>query len=356
MTGGLLLIDTLLRGMNVGAAALLALALLSQWPVSWRRGLGAAFIVATACYIVHTSAPLDEALGPLVAPIRVLSIIAPVIFWQFALALFDDNFRLRPIALLPLLLLLPMVACHFFKPSELVWTIASGVARATMVAAYAHAMFTALRFLNDDLIEGRRRFRVVFAVAVAITGFIINFAESIAVRGAAPPWAMLVQSSGILFLFLGFGVWLLGMRATVLDGTDDRKAAAFSEAPAPQAPALKPSDRPAYNRLMTLMGEGVWREEGLSVAALAEKVGVPEHQLRALINGQLGHRNFSAFLNSYRLPAAQALLADPTEAKKQILQIALEVGFGSIAPFNRAFKEATGETPTDFRRRRLGQG
>src|SRR3990167_322688 len=103
------------------------------------------------------------------------------------------------------------------------------------------------------------------------------------------------------------------------------------------------------------MADGVWREEGLAVASLAAKVGVPEHQLRALINGQLGHRNFSAFLNSYRLEEARRLLSDPAQARRQVLQIALDVGYGSIAPFNRAFKEATGMTPTEFRKAKLGE-
>lgn len=102
------------------------------------------------------------------------------------------------------------------------------------------------------------------------------------------------------------------------------------------------------------MEEGAWREEGLTVATLAAKVGVPEHQLRALINGHLGCRNFSAFLNSYRLEEAKRILADPSEARRQVFQVALDVGFGSIAPFNRAFKEATGQTPTEFRKAALG--
>ena len=44
----------------------------------------------------------------------------------------------------------------------------------------------------------------------------------------------------------------------------------------------KANDNP---RLMAVMDAGVYREEGLSVPALAERVGVPEHQLRKLING-----------------------------------------------------------------------
>jgi AraC-like DNA-binding protein len=35
------------------------------------------------------------------------------------------------------------------------------------------------------------------------------------------------------------------------------------------------------------------------------------------------------------------------------LTIALDAGFQSLGPFNRAFKAHTGMTPTDFRRDRL---
>lgn len=157
---------------------------------------------------------------------------------------------------------------------------------------------------------------------------------------------------------LGFGVWILGMRAGVLDRRPSPQTGVGGVC-ALAGPAasnrLGAADRPAYERLSALMDEGIWREEGLTVAALAQKVGVREHQLRRLINGQLGFRNFSAFLNSYRIEDAKRLLADPMAARKQILQIALELGYGSIARFNRAFKEATAKTPTEFRRKALGE-
>lgn len=354
MSGDLLLIDTFLRGMVVGAQMLVALAFLARRPVTWRRGLGAAFVISAACYVINTSNPLADAIGPVIVPVRVLSIIAPVIFWWFALSLFDDGFRMRWPVLIPLLFVAQLVVAHFMSVRGWYWDFVLVLARLTMIGAFGHAMYSALRYLNDDLVEGRRRFRVLFAAAVAVTGFVINYQETIGYRDQPPAWLLLFQASAILTMTLGFGLWLLGMRAAVLDGEAPRAAAA--PAPAPDGPALKPADRPAYQKLTALMEEGVWREEGLSVAALAAKVGVAEHQLRAIINGQLGHRNFTAFLNAWRLPAAKALLADPNEARKQVLQIALEVGFGSIAPFNRAFKEATGETPTEFRRRALGQG
>lgn len=357
MTGDILLIDTLLRGMTVGAQSLIALAFLARWPVTWRRGLGAAFVAAAACYMINTSPPLVDAVGPLIVPVGILSITAPVIFWWFSQSLFDDGFRLRWLATAPLLLVAPLVVFHFTGVRGGFWDGAIVLARVVMIAAFGHAIFSALRFLNDDLIEGRRRFRIIFAVAVGVTGFIINYSETIGFRDQPPDWVLIFQATSILIMTLAFGVWLVTMRGSVLDGAGGAQLEAPVAPGAPTVlPGLKPADRPAYERLMKAMEEGAWREEGLNVAALAGKVGLPEHQLRALINGQLGHRNFTAFLNSFRLPAAQALLADPAEARRQVLQIALEVGFGSIAPFNRAFKEATGETPTEYRRRMLGQG
>ena len=49
---------------------------------------------------------------------------------------------------------------------------------------------------------------------------------------------------------------------------------------------------------------------------------------------------------------AEAALGDPAQAAVPILTIALDAGFGSIGPFNRAFKAHTGVTPSEYRRAR----
>ena len=73
--------------------------------------------------------------------------------------------------------------------------------------------------------------------------------------------------------------------------------------------------------------------------------------MRGLINGQLGQRNFAAFLNGYRLEEVKAALVDPEQRQVPILTIALDAGFGSLGPFNRAFREVEGMTPTEYRNR-----
>ena len=105
-------------------------------------------------------------------------------------------------------------------------------------------------------------------------------------------------------------------------------------------------------RLAQLMGEErAYRDEDLGIAWLATRLAVPEYRLRRLINQHLGHRNFSAYVNQYRLAEAMRALADPAQSDRPVLTIALDAGFQSIGPFNRAFKSRTGLTPTEFRRK-----
>jgi AraC-like DNA-binding protein len=76
----------------------------------------------------------------------------------------------------------------------------------------------------------------------------------------------------------------------------------------------------------------------------------PEHHLRQFINRILKFNNFSSYLNHYRLRDARQQLADHSLAAVPILTLALNLGYGSIGPFNRAFKAMTGQTPSEYRR------
>jgi AraC-like DNA-binding protein len=116
-----------------------------------------------------------------------------------------------------------------------------------------------------------------------------------------------------------------------------------------------PTDDPLAARLLTHMETmRPYRDESLTVAGLAAQLGEPEYRLRRIVNGALGHRNFAAFLNGYRLAEVKAALADPDQRDVPILTIALDAGFGSLGPFNRAFREAVGMTPSAWRAGRLG--
>ncbi|QCI67153.1 helix-turn-helix transcriptional regulator [Phreatobacter stygius] len=62
---------------------------------------------------------------------------------------------------------------------------------------------------------------------------------------------------------------------------------------------------------------------------------------------------FSAFVLGRRLAFAHRMFSDPRLAKRAIGAVALDAGFGDLSYFNRAFRRAYGETPSDLRNRTL---
>ena len=122
------------------------------------------------------------------------------------------------------------------------------------------------------------------------------------------------------------------------------------------APTIDPRDIETHQRLVEIMEvQRQYTEHGLAIGSLSEKVGIPEHQLRDLINRSMGYRNFSSFLNDYRLKDVESALADPRNNRIPILTIAINAGFSSLAPFNRAFKSHFNMTPSAYRHHILSQ-
>jgi AraC-like DNA-binding protein len=53
------------------------------------------------------------------------------------------------------------------------------------------------------------------------------------------------------------------------------------------------------------------------------------------------------YVNLMRLSYAQALLM---QDEANVLQVAMDSGFGSLSAFNKSFRKIAGMSPTDFRR------
>ena len=116
---------------------------------------------------------------------------------------------------------------------------------------------------------------------------------------------------------------------------------------------LEVVERMLLDQLDAAIAKQAFQQEGLTIGQLASQLGAQEHRLRRLINAKMGFRNFNDFLNHHRIRVACQQLADPTLARTPILTIAMKLGYGSIGPFNRAFKQTNGLTPTEFRGQKL---
>jgi len=94
--------------------------------------------------------------------------------------------------------------------------------------------------------------------------------------------------------------------------------------------------------------ENVFVDHTVSLTKVAEKIGSSSRDVSRAINENEG-KNFSEFVNSYRIQKAKALLVDVEYLKEKIATIAYDCGFGNVTSFNLAFKAETQLTPSQYR-------
>jgi AraC-like DNA-binding protein len=290
---------------------------------------------------------------PPVAPWQSVLIAAStgnvVVFWLFARALFDDAFRLRPWHAAPwaAVVALSLVNCLVLVPEQTldrrIFPILISVISLGFVAL---ALGQTIASWSADLVEERRRLRV-FVVAATAVYAAFNALLQLFLAGSGTPGVVPNANSVILAgVVIAIACSLLQIKGETIFAVAERPAAAAAASNATGA-----SDRKLFDALMRLMSDDrIYRHEGITIGTLATKLSVPEYRLRQLINQQLGYRNFNVFLNNHRIEEAKAALADPSQAEVPVITIAMDAGFQSLGPFNRAFKATTGVTPSEYRR------
>jgi AraC-like DNA-binding protein len=367
-----ILIDAALRGVLIALLLLLALALGRDRPRLPAARAGAALALGL-CVQVIGSTPMFEALVPWIwqAPLVAVSVGNAVLFWVFVQALFDDDFTLRPLHAAAWVSVAALAAfnCAVVADGSATASVMRGLQRAVPLVFAVLAALAAASHWRGDLVEKRRRLRVF----IVVTGIGYSLAM-VGVRLASPHGRLSGMSAtadaAMLLLIVAAVAW----RMLRLAGSELFPAALVPAVP-PAAPTAQPAmiepvappasesraeaepdpaeDRLAESLQHLMAFDRAYRSEDLSIASLAARLAAPEYRLRRLINQRLGHRNFNAFVNGFRLAEALAALADPGKRDLPILTIALTAGFQSIGPFNRAFKTATGLTPTEFRKQKL---
>jgi AraC-like DNA-binding protein len=316
------------------------------------------FMLSGVCYLVESAPGLIGIEPPWLVPLRFLSGISPAIFQIWAWAAFDDSFKPSWFAWLPTAVMSALTGWAMATHQWLPWRLVQGAALLLVCVG----TYQVLAGRRADLVEGRRRLRVVLAIAVGLLIAVLTIHAAYA-STTLRVQASLATAGFVLAMALISAVLHLGIRpqpglplaaGVGTAGVGMAGAGTAARAVGPPPVAIDPEERGLLDRLERLMSEErVYRQERLGIAALASRLGLPEYRLRRLINQRLGHRNFNSFINGYRLAETVAALSDPTQAQVPILTIALDAGFQSIGPFNRAFKAQTGMTPSDYRRDRL---
>jgi AraC-like DNA-binding protein len=337
---GLMFWDGSLRGAAAALLLLLAINFGRDWRTSQTAKLGVALTVAGICYLTLPLIPKRFEPSWWSVPPHLISLAAPAIFWLFAASWFDDDFELRPVHGVAVIgLVIAGTTGNYFAYTYRNLFLAAAW-RLGSLAFVALGIRVALMGRNADLVEGRRRIRLALSIAIALL-IIWIVASELSIRGWPPPLGWRV----------GNGLAVLLLAATVAFSLLGWRDPALLVPPAkPVASAPEADDSALLARLAAEMTrERLYRQDGLTITAVAARLGVPEYRLRRAINQGLGARNFNAYLNDFRLAEAREALADASQRDVPILTIALDAGFGSLAPFNRAFRAASGCTPTEYR-------
>jgi len=347
--------DSLFRYSAVAIFSLIGILSLREY--GWRLAavLGALSSFAAAAYLLETQPQEYAAFNSVIILLRPLNSLGVIFIWLFSLSQFNDGFQLK--------------ARHYgvagvyclatFADDIMCWAgdiycvqVSSGSIAFIRLGILLHMIYVAWQGRADDLLETRRQFRALYSVMVTVFITAITIVET---------WFRGLGYYQEVYVFQAFSFVVLGgaliLKITKVDHgiilVNEKKRA---EHPRRKEPPQDAAERYDLDHIIkTVDGQKLYLEQGLTITLLSQKVGLPEHRVRRLINQHLGYRNFADFLNNYRISQARKFLAAPENRNQQILTIAMDLGYGSLGPFNRAFKERTGSTPSEYRKKALAE-
>lgn len=314
----------------------------TTWPGSAQlRSYWLLFCVSLLAYIANYC--LASSWPMLVLPLSVISCVGCGLSWLLARCLFREaNGQIWPRVLVAILFVLSaqlVVVEYLWAPArnsvygafvgKLIGLISSTVLLLPLIEAAE-----GLRQLVD---KQERRFRLIF---LAGYGSFLGCALLLTIAALAP------MASGAKTLLALCALCAATLAVHYRAGH-----------PLPAGLIQKQRKRPVESdplmaaKLTGLMQtQQIYLDPELKVSTLAQQLQEQEYKVTALITGALGYRNFNHMVNYYRIEHAKNLLAAVAAADTSILTIAMDSGFSSIGPFNRAFKELAGITPSEFRK------
>jgi AraC-like DNA-binding protein len=345
-------LELVLRTLGFALLGLLAGLMLRARRKDHTARIGAALALSVGAFMLTSMPGASRLLGALVYPLTALCSTHPVWFWLFCHALFSDGFRMTNRHRLAAVGMAALGLAY-----QVMWE-PNGVGTPGLVALVGYAFgaaslgFACLAPLSvfasgrTDLDERRQRLRRWFVPLASTYLAIVVITQGVALLRSQQTPAPLVVMNLLFIDLLALLALLTFVRMRVVNWLDLSEAS-----PVAAGHSLSRVEQSVLERLRRrLVPERLYAREGLTVASLAAMLETQEHVLRRVINRGLGFRNFNDFLHSHRLREAADRLRDPAAQRVPVLTIALEAGYGSIGPFNRAFRERFGVTPTEYRR------
>ena len=320
---------------------------------SFRKHVFLFFLLTLLAYLVAYWQPL-QSFPVLYAVSFYLSIQLPLAFWFSSRAFFDDNYKWNWIFWLVLILVPPF---HYFlyRLNELSTWFYSNDFRflpyLLSVSFIVLAIIEALRNREDDLLVSRMKKRnifVLFSALLALVSIYFFFTKD----PLQLPAAFDLIQNALTCLFI---LWVFGAQLSYRNFFEDpsREATSISgeEKKDKEERELGIQKRILEKVLIKFEQQKVFTQEGLTISKLAGQLEEKEYLLRRAINRQLGFTNFNDFLNHYRIQEASKIIRESQYKELTFQEIAFQMGYQSVATFNRAFKKETELTPSEYAQR-----
>ncbi|MBA4152258.1 MAG: hypothetical protein C0509_06825 [Acinetobacter sp.] len=350
-----------LAGLAQGISVVLYLVLRVR---QWRQSIAALayFVTLCLCFTLQFALRLEDMWSYLRLLLWLGWTTVPVVSYLLILQIStvrhvgSETFMPRPKPAEWLLLFMPgvILAVAHFAPYELrecrAWfsACADYMEIVNWLGSMLGAATLGVLWLQRDLFTGlrqgaggRERYWLVLTLIVTNIGIVVTMLWR--------AWGSIGQlESDALFVIMGLAALYLASSSlfrvypTVIDLAPEPRALRVSAEPT----ALNAEEEVLLARVRELIDvQKVYHEQSFGRGALARELACSESQLSRVVNYGYG-KSLPRLLNERRVADAQRMLADPTIP---VQVIAFEVGFNSLASFNRVFKEITGQTPSSFR-------
>lgn len=331
------LIDIAVRGATTGGFFILA-SLLAFGPVPKEVKIAFALMsVSVLCRLWGNSPSEINIHEDVVQTLRYIGAISPFFFTWFILVIFVDDrhqfaFWLGSAAIICIGLMLAPIYRELALPLRLF-----------AVVHFGSLMVIIIWAAREDLLSRRRRARPSVAVIILLS-VVFNAMTLNPMIGNSSLLFPFLSSLFTFIILIVFTIWSFKVNTHHWIGETTQHVKS-----GPSTDHIRATQAALARRIESAMHIGIWRKEGLTVGGLALEVNAPEHQVRKAINQTLGYRNFSSFINHARIEAAKIKLTSHEMAATSVQEVAYEVGFSSLGPFNRAFRESTGFSPSEYR-------
>lgn len=334
-----------LRGLSLGLLLALVLASGILYRQYYLVKTMAVFIIGICGYLL---APLVYGSSDYAFMATALADTVPLLFLLFAQALFDEHTRPSWRSMLAACIYLSAGYAESYLPHitsltrQSLWDVWL-LSRVVMVCMLAYSLYITVRNWREDLVQPRRLLRLIVVLVVCGYILVVVVAESIFRSGTAPLWVEVANTVGIIVAILIFSSVLVSL------GPGELSPEVITP---PVSNALLGVDQQEVSSILAAMEqEQVYRDMQLTIKSLGAMLSIPEHRLRQHINQQLNYRNFSDFLNRYRIDEASTRLGDPEAARTPVLTIAMDAGYRSMTTFNKAFRVRHHQTPVEYRQK-----